>query len=139
MLYLERARALEAAGGLYVDEAIDGLEEGLQLLGPIITLELYAVELETKRKNYHAALQRMDRIIKRSVRKDAYLVKRSEILMQAGQPEKARQDLQSAQDAIERLPNSRRKSRAVMQIETRIHQEMDGQDTNHAVEEEHKL
>ena len=127
VFYLERAKTLEAAGWAYVDDAVKGLDEGLKMLGPIITLELYAVDLETKRKNYDAALQRMDRIIKRSARKDVYLVSRSKILMLAGREDEARQDLQSAQDAIERLPSSRRESRAVKQIEAYIHQYMDAQ------------
>ncbi len=120
VFYLERARALESAGDSYVDDAIKGLEEGLQVLGPIITLDLYAVDLETKRRNYDAALQRMDRIIKRSARKEAYLVRRSKILMQAGRMGEARQDLHASKDAIEKLPRSRRSSGAIKQIRAEI-------------------
>lgn len=120
VFYLERAQALEAAGSSYVDDAIAGLEEGMQLIGPIITLDLYAVELETKRRNYDAALQRMDRIINRSERKDLYLVKRSRILTRAGRPDKARRDLHVARDIIEKLPRSRRNSRAARQTRAEI-------------------
>ena len=124
VFYLERARALEAAGGRYIDDAVQGLEEGLRVLGPIITLELYAVELQTKRGRYDAALQRMDRVIKRSARKEEYLVRRSEVLMQAGRSDEARQDLQSAQDALDKVPGSRRNTRAVKKIRTRIHRDL---------------
>ena len=126
--YLERARALEAAGEGSVDNAVQGLEDGLQVLGPIITLELYVVELQTKRGHYDAALQRMDRIIKRSARKDVYLVQRSEILMQAGRTEEAREDLRSALDVLDRLPGSRRNTRAVEQMRTRIYGDLDALD-----------
>lgn len=119
VFYLERARAQAAVGSL--DDAVEGLDAGLQVLGPIITLELYAVELQTESGYYDAALPRLDRIIKRSARKDAYLVKRSEILMQAGRSAEARQDLRSALAALDGLPGSRRNTRASKHMRVRIH------------------
>jgi len=47
-LYLERARALDAAGPGHLDEAISGLDEGLERLGRPVTLQLLATQLETK-------------------------------------------------------------------------------------------
>lgn len=125
VFYLERTRALEAAGAGGLDEAVQGLEEGLQRLGPIITLELYLVELQTKRGRHDAALQHMDRIIDRSVRKETYLVQRSEILMQAGRTYEAKQDLQSALDALDGLPGSRRNTRAVESMRARIAKDLE--------------
>ena len=104
---------------------MQGLEEGLQRLGPIITLDLYAVDLETKRRDYDAALQRMDRIIDRSARKDAYLVQRSEILIQAGRTYEAKQDLRSALDALDGLPGNRRNTRAVERMRARIAKDLE--------------
>jgi tetratricopeptide (TPR) repeat protein len=126
--YLERARALEAAGERYIDDAVQGLEDGLQVLGPIITLELYIVELQAKHGHYDAALQRMDRIIDRSTRKEAYLVRRSEILMQAGRSDEARQGLLSAADALDKLPGSQRNTRAAKQMRSRINGDLDALD-----------
>ena len=45
-LYLERARHLAAAGPSYVSQALSGLDEAIALLGPLVTLIKYAVELE---------------------------------------------------------------------------------------------
>lgn len=126
--YLERARAQEAAGARGLDEAVQGLEEGLQRLGPIITLEMYLVELQARRGQHEAALQRMDRIIDRSARKDGYLVQRSEILRQAGRTDEAKQDLLSALDALDRLPGSRRNTRSVERMRARIVEDLDALD-----------
>lgn len=123
--YLKRAQSQEASGGRHIDDAIEGLEEGLQVLGPIITMELYIVELQTKYGQYDAALQRMDRIIDRSARKDAYLLRRSDILKQAGRSDEARQDLYSALDALDKLPGSRRNTRAVENMRSRIYGDLE--------------
>src|SRR2546429_3401664 len=46
-----RDRALAAEGGDHLDEALRGLDEGIKRLGPIVTLELYAIDLELDRKS----------------------------------------------------------------------------------------
>ena len=40
-------------------QAIAGLDEGIQKLGPLVTLTLAAIDLEVARANYDAALQRL--------------------------------------------------------------------------------
>ena len=44
--YLERARALAAAGTEHLTVAVRGLDEGIERLGAPITLQLYAIDLE---------------------------------------------------------------------------------------------
>jgi hypothetical protein len=41
-IYLERAQALAAEGKDHLDDALKGLDEGIQKLGPLVTLQLYA-------------------------------------------------------------------------------------------------
>jgi len=53
-LYLERARIQAALPGGHVDEAVQGLREGIARLGPVVGLELYAANLE--RGTSHAAM-----------------------------------------------------------------------------------
>jgi predicted Zn-dependent protease len=77
-LYLERAKVLP------VDEALRGLDEGINKLGPVVTLQLAAIDLELRRKNYDSALARLDQIAAQAERKEAWLVKRNEILKLAG-------------------------------------------------------
>ena len=115
--YLERARALVAAGPKHIDKALAGLDEGLQALGHPVTLQLYAIELEIDQLRYDAALARVDQIASRSVRKETWLIQRGEILEKAQRTEQARQAYQAALDAIEALPKSRIKNRAVERLQ----------------------
>src|SRR2546429_3108060 len=52
-----RDRALAAEGGDHLDEALRGLDEGIKRLGPIVTLEFYAIDLELAHKRYDSALE----------------------------------------------------------------------------------
>ena len=61
-LYIERARSLADAPGSNMGdtiEALRGLDEGLTKLGPLVTLQLYAIDLELRRENYDSALARL--------------------------------------------------------------------------------
>jgi tetratricopeptide (TPR) repeat protein len=118
--YFERARALEAAGVEYFGTALHTLDAGISMLGDLRVLEDYAIELERKRGNYDAALQRLDRVIIRSARKETLLIKRGEILLQAGRTLEANDDFTAARDAILALPQYRRHSRAVKQMQVDI-------------------
>jgi len=111
--YFQQARAFEAAGVDYYDAALQALDAGISRLGNIRILEDAAIELERKRGNYAAALLRLDRIIHRSARKEALLMKRGEILVEAGRSAEAEADFVAAREAIDRLPPQRRNTRAV--------------------------
>lgn len=115
--YLERARALMAAGDRHLDEAIRGLDEGLERLGRPVTLELEAIDLEVRAGRYDAALARIDRIAAASVRREAWLIRRGELLEQAGRPAQAREAYTLALAAIDALPPSRRGNRAVQRLQ----------------------
>jgi len=114
--YLERARALVAAGPKHIDEALAGLDEGLKALNHPVTLQLYAIELEIDQLRYDSALKRVDQIASRSVRKETWLIQRGEILEKARRPEQARLAYQGALDAIAALPKSRIRNRAVERL-----------------------
>ncbi|HZM70441.1 MAG TPA: metallophosphoesterase [Candidatus Cryosericum sp.] len=61
-LYIERARALAAAGDSRLDEALGGLEEGLARLGPAVSLEQAAADLEVRLGREEAAAERRVRL-----------------------------------------------------------------------------
>ena len=115
--YLECARAYELAGDQYIDRALQGLDEGINMLGNIRTLELYAVELETRRGNFDAALARLNSILARAARKESLLLQRGDILIAAGRTTAATQDYLAAQAAIYALPPQRRHTSSVRQIQ----------------------
>lgn len=100
--YIERAQALLADG--HVEAALAGLDEGVKKLGPLVTLQTLALDVELKRKHYDAALARLESIITQSARPERWLTQRGEIEIQAGRPEAARRSLTAALAAIARLP-----------------------------------
>ena len=115
-LYLERANVVAADR---IDEALRGLDEGLNKLGPVVTLQITAIDLELRRKNYDGALVRLDQVAAHSQRKESWLVRRGEILQLAGRDEEARAAFNAALTAIESLPPAHRQNRAVSALELR--------------------
>lgn len=115
--FLERARALEAAGPSHIAEALAGLDDGVERLGDVITLQLYAVDLELARGNYEGALRRLDQIAVRSVRQEPWLIRKGTILEAAGRKEDARAAYEQTLIAIGELPSSRRSNKAVARLE----------------------
>ncbi|MBI3734961.1 tetratricopeptide repeat protein [Candidatus Sumerlaeota bacterium] len=118
--FIERARFTEGLGGGRIEDALAGLDEGIGKLGPIPALELHAIELEVKLKHYDQALGRLEKISSQGQRKDQWLVRRGEILLQAGRNAEARTAFQEALDEIGRLPAPRRKARATLDLESKI-------------------
>ena len=117
-LYIERAQ-VTARDGKGIDEALAGLDEGIKKLGPLVTLQLSAIELELRGHKYDAALARIDVITSQSERKETWLVRRGEILKLAGRHGEARAAFNAALDAIASLPPERRQSRAVTALQLR--------------------
>jgi predicted Zn-dependent protease len=117
-IYLERAKAL-AGDKRYFEEALRGLDEGIKRLGPVVTLQLAAIDLELSRRNYDSALTRLDVIAAQSERKEMWLIQRGEILRSAGRIEEARAAFNAALVAIDSLPPERRQTRAVIALQLR--------------------
>jgi tetratricopeptide (TPR) repeat protein len=117
-LYIERAQVV-AEDERHIEDALRGLDEGIGRLGPLVTLQLLGIDLESRRKNYDAALARLDLIAAQSERKEMWLVRRAEILRNAGRIEEARETFKAALLAIESLPPDRRQNRAVTALELR--------------------
>jgi tetratricopeptide (TPR) repeat protein len=122
--YLERAKALASNGEGYLDRAIASLDEGIVRLGPLITLQLYAIELELAKKNYKGALNRLDGITEKAKRKEKWLAQRGDILRQAGELDQARAAYAESLGHIARLPKSRRVTPAISRLEESLQQEI---------------
>ncbi len=117
-LFLERARLLAEAPEPRIEDALRGLDDGLRTLGPVVGLEFYAIDLETRLGRFDAALQRLDRLAAMSPRKESYLVRRAAIFEAAARPDEARRAYEAALAAIATLPAERRGARAVHDLET---------------------
>ena len=123
-LYIERAQALSAGGVKEFDGALAGLDEGIRKMGPLVTLQLTAIDLELKRKNFDAALKRLDSVAARSPRKETWLARRGEVLLQANRPDEARKAYSDALTALGTLPPARRNVPAIADLEKRIRLEL---------------
>lgn len=115
--YLERAEVLRADGRLA--EAIRGLEEGMKRIGPALPIRLALVDLELEAGRHDSALSRLDAIAAQSERKDLWLVRRGEILRQAGRAEEAERAFRAALASIEALPAGRRRTKFTQDLERR--------------------
>ena len=117
-LYIEGAEALAAAGAK--EEAIRLLDRGIRRMGPLVTLQLSAIDLELSLGRSAAALARVDAVTAKMQRKESWLVRRARILTEAGQTAEAREAYMAALRAIEKLPPSHRRTRATLELEAGI-------------------
>jgi tetratricopeptide (TPR) repeat protein len=115
--YLEQADALLAAGEPQV--ALNGLDEGLSRLGPVVALASRAIEIELAQGRVDAALVRLDRLASSASRQETWLARRAEILEDSGRRAEARAAYAGALAEIERLPVRRRATPAMAQLESR--------------------
>jgi tetratricopeptide (TPR) repeat protein len=103
-VYIERARVVVTGGPGAIEEALRGLDDGIRRLGPIVTLELEAIDIELRRAHYDAALTRLDRVSAQAARKESWLARRGAILESAGRFDEARATYQAALAAADNLP-----------------------------------
>ncbi|CAN5859067.1 hypothetical protein BH18ACI5_BH18ACI5_19520 [soil metagenome] len=111
--YLERAHALRQARQ---SRAIAVLDEAIATLGPLVTLQEFAVELDVEAKRYDSALVRVDLVISRINRAPAWLLRRAQILEKAHRSEDAAQGYLDTIAAITALPPARRHTRAMADL-----------------------
>jgi len=123
-LYLERANSLADAGRTVLAQAIKSLDEGIETHGPLVVLQAKVIELELKRKNHKAALNRLDQILTLVSRKESWLALRGEILEQADQPQAAKLAYSDAQKAIRNLPQAIRQKPATMTLAEKLKQKL---------------
>ncbi len=117
-IYLERAEASIAANR--PTEALNGLDEGLKKFPNLVTLASAAIDLEVRRRNYTAALERLDRLTATMERKETFLVRRGEILLRAKRPCEARRSLIEARTGFRSYSSFRRSVRAVKEQIARL-------------------
>ena len=114
-LYLERARAWAGAGERHVGRAILGLDEGMEKLGRIVTLQSFAIELDLRVGSYDSALKRLDQIAG-SLPKERLLRRRGDILRAAGRNTDARFAYTQAADHIDSLPPHRQSAKPLTEL-----------------------
>lgn len=113
-LFLERAALLAPAA------ALRSLEEGIEKLGPAITLHLKALALEEALGRIDEALLRLDTLAAQSERKEAWLKRRGDLLVRAGRSTEARSAYSAALAAIAALPDWLRASPDITRLSTEL-------------------
>lgn len=116
--YLERAGVLAHANEFAA--AIRGLDAGIAQFGALVTLQLKAIELETRLQRWDAALARVELIARQTPRQETWLVKRAELLQQAGRAAEARAAYTAAWQALAALPSAQRKTKAMDELAAQI-------------------
>lgn len=107
-LHLERATALHALGIDGDREALKGLNDAIASIGPVLTLQAAALDLEVQLKSWDAALSRIGKLSEASPRRDRWLMRKAEVLELAGRTAEARAAWREAQREFEALPERMR-------------------------------
>jgi tetratricopeptide (TPR) repeat protein len=114
-LFLERATNLEAAGDK--PRALAVVEAGLSRLGPLVTLQEAALQLQCANADFDGALARIDAMLEGQARPERLLSRKAEILDMAGRHEAAAQVRLDALARIEQLAPLQRNQPALRKLE----------------------
>jgi predicted Zn-dependent protease len=112
--YVEWARALAGLGD--PGRAVHALDEGMAKLGPIVSLQVPAIDLDLAAGRIEAALARVDALASSLPRPEPWLARRGEILERAGRAEEARRAYEAALAGL-RLA---RTTRTTEELESRL-------------------
>jgi tetratricopeptide (TPR) repeat protein len=104
--FIERARAVRHWIGAAA--ALEGLDEGIARLGPLVTLTIEAIDCELPLQRYDAALRRLDRLTAAAGPHPQWMLQRGTILLAAGRTAEARAAFGATRAVIEALPPARR-------------------------------
>ena len=114
--FLELAELLSSGDPPRNDEALGVLDRGIAALGPIVSLELPAVSIEVTLRRYDSALVRLDAIASQSARKEQWILRKAEILRQAGRRSDAENAYREVLAIVAALPEKRRASPPVTEL-----------------------
>lgn len=123
--YLERAEAEAAQGHDHVSAALAGLDEGMTKLGPILTLQEPAIELELRLNHWERALARLDTLA-RWLAPERLWRRRGEILARAGRDAEANMAFRKSLEVLAAMPPRRRNAPAMQEFERELRAELAG-------------
>ena len=123
--FLARARSYRAAGERHLARAIEGLDEGMRIIGPLVTLQKLAIDTELARGNHAGALGRIDTVLAGTERKETWLVNKAKVLATAGRHGEARDAFLLASEALGSLPRRTRSSPAMVALAETIATNLD--------------
>jgi predicted Zn-dependent protease len=102
--YLRRARFIASAPQSTPARVLAALDEGIEKLGPVISLVEYAIGVELERRNYEGALRRIEVAMQHAPRREGWLVRKGDVLVKSGRANEAVASYRAALSAIDELP-----------------------------------
>lgn len=99
--YLATAQLMSVLPDRGVPEALALLDTSMAKIGPVTPLQRYAIELETDRKNYGGAIERLARMDQRLKATPQWQIEIAQLLLLDGQPEEALPYLALAQEQLQ--------------------------------------
>ncbi len=124
-LYIERAEFLASLSNADIDESLGGLDQGIAILGPVPTLQLCAIEIGARNGRFEDALKRLDTLSGQGKRQAQWLVRRGELLAQAGKTKEAQNAFEKARTELTSI-NPARQSKAALELRERISRALEG-------------
>lgn len=118
--YIARAKAYRGAGGQYLDVAVEGLDDAMSSIGPLVTLQRLAIEIELDRGNHAGALDRIDAVLAAVPRKESWLAYKGRVLVSSGREQDALDVFRLAREALESLPPRVQSSPAMVSLRDNI-------------------
>jgi tetratricopeptide (TPR) repeat protein len=115
--YLRRAKFLAASPKSDPARVLAALDEGIERVGPVISLVEYALTVELDRRNFDGALQRIEVAMKHAPRREAWLVRRGDVLVKSGRVDEAVASYRAALSAIDELPERYRETVPVEKLQ----------------------
>jgi len=114
--FLRRAQLIALGAPADFPSVLAALDEGIAQLGPVISLVEYAIDLELARGAHEDALRRIARAMAHAPRREAWLVRQGDTLVQSGRPADAIDAYRSALAAIDGLPPRYRETAPVEKL-----------------------
>ena len=115
--YLERAKMTRTMGSSGYDPAIQGLDEGIETLGPIVSLIQYTVALHLSEGETEQAIKRIQQLPEAIRQLPKWQSQIGDSYAQAGNQKMAEQFYQSAWRKLQQLPQRRRSTRAMKALD----------------------
>jgi len=122
--YLRVAEAYVQSGQQYHQQALNILDKGIDKLGPIVTLQEAAIELELLFEHYDAALTRVRTLRTQGLHEANIHFKQASIMSKAQRLEEAQAHYKMALTEIDRLPTNKQSSRAMLKLRLSIEEEL---------------
>jgi tetratricopeptide (TPR) repeat protein len=117
-LYLERSAVFASAG--HNEEALNGIREAVEKLGPIITLVQFAIELEVSQQHYQEAQSWVTMLPDAVKNQSRWLMQSGDLYAALEETHSAHEQWLAALKALDALPESRQKVPANMNLRAEL-------------------